>query len=294
MSRQPEHGDGGAAFVSTDCLAAHLSDPDLVVIDGSWYLPTQNRDGRREFEAGHIPGAVFFDLDALADTSSGLPHMLLDEDTFGEAAGRLGIPSDATLVVYDGSGLFSAPRVRWTLQVFGAQRVFLLAGGFPAWIAEGRPTETGPSRRGPAHFSAQRATEAVATLGTVQDVLATGRAQIVDARPAARFTGDAAEPRAGLRSGHMPGSRNVPFADLVEGGSLKAPDALREAFVAAGVDLDRPVVATCGSGVSAAILVLALDTIGRPGAALYDGSWAEYGGHPDLPVDTGPADPPRS
>ncbi|MCW6506699.1 3-mercaptopyruvate sulfurtransferase [Lichenifustis flavocetrariae] len=274
-------------FVTTDWLAARIADPHLVVIDGSWYLPTQNRDGRQDFENGHIPGAVFFDVDGLSDASSGLPHMLLDPESFGRAVGALGIPSDATLIVYDGMGLFSAPRVWWTLRIFGARDVRLLDGGMPKWKAEGRPIEAGAARRPPASFTAHQQEGAVADFAAVRHALETGAARVVDARPAARFKGEAPEPRPGVRAGHMPGSLNVPFSDLIADGSLKSQAALRSAFADAGIDLSEPVIATCGSGVSAAILVLALATLGKADAALYDGSWAEYGSRSDVPVVTG-------
>ena len=274
-------------FVNTAWLADHLGDPDLQVVDASWYLPTQGRDGRKEYEAGHVPGAVYFDLDAVSDHTNGLPHMLLDAEAFGREAGQLGLSSDTTLVVYDGMGLFSAPRVWWTLRLFGAREVLILEGGLPQWQAEGRPLETGPSTAAPARFAARQAAGKVADLAAVRRVLADGTAQVVDARPAARFKGEAPEPRPGLESGHMPGSLNVPFAEIVADGRLKGADALRHAFDQAGVDLARPVVTSCGSGVSAAILVLALESLGKTDAALYDGSWTEYASRPDLPIEKG-------
>lgn len=272
-------------FVSTEWLASRLSDPDLQVIDGSWHLPTQSRNGRLEYEQAHIPGAIFLDIDALADGTAGLPHMLLDDAAFGRGAGRLGISSSKTLVVYDGSGLFSAPRVWWMLRLYGASEVFILDGGFPRWISERRPTESGPSRAGPTVFEAQRVGGRVADLYDVRRALESGAAQIVDARPVARFTGQAPEPRPGLRSGHMPGSFNLPFSALVADGTLADPGTLRRSFAEAGVDLDKPVVASCGSGVSAAIVVLAMHTLGRRDAVLYDGSWAEYASRPDSTIE---------
>ncbi len=276
-----------APFVTTEWLAARLGNEGVQIVDGSWYLPAQNRDGRAEFLAGHIPGAIFFDIDAVADHSQGLPHMLLDEAAFAREAGQLGISSDATLVVYDGFGLFSAPRVWWTLRLFGARTAFILEGGLPKWKAEGRPLESGPSRAKPAVFNAKQAQGRVADLGTIRAVLADGSAQVIDARPAPRFKGEAPEPRPGLESGHMPGSLNLPFSAIVDDNGLKSPDALREAFAQAGVDLNRPIVTTCGSGVSAAIVVLALEAIGKPDALLYDGSWSEYASLPDNPIEKG-------
>jgi thiosulfate/3-mercaptopyruvate sulfurtransferase len=271
-------------FVTAAWLAAHLDDPAVVPVDGSWYLPAQNRNAQAEFAEGHIPGAAFFDVDALSDRGSPLPHMLPDPDWFGREAGAIGLASNATLVVYDGAGLFSAPRVWWTLRVFGARDVRVLDGGLPAWKAEGRPLEAGPPRRAPARFTAVAPGRAVAGLGEVRQALTDGGAAVVDARPAPRFAGAAPEPRPGLASGHMPGSRNVPATELVADGRLRFPDELRVAFAAAGVDPAAPVITSCGSGVTAAILTLALTVLGRTDLRLYDGSWAEYGGRADLPV----------
>lgn len=274
-------------FVTTDWLAAHLNDPTVQIVDGSWYLPTQNRSAAAEFAEGHIPGAIFLDIDQVADLTSGLPHMLLDDETFAETAGALGIRSDATLVVYDGAGLFSAPRVRWMLQLFGAHDVSILQGGLPKWKGEGRPLEPGASRAAPAVFTVRRAPERVADLGAVRQAIADRSIQIVDARPAARFAGTAPEPRPGIDSGHMPGSANVPFTAVVTDGVLGDPDTLRNAFRDAGVDLDKPVIASCGSGVSAAILVLAMEQLGKTDVALYDGSWAEYAAAPGAVIEKG-------
>lgn len=274
-------------FVSTEWLATNLAAPDLVIVDGSWHLPPSGRNGKTEFLERHIPGAVFFDIDAISDHSTTLPHMLPTPTAFAAAVGALGISDGLRIVVYDGSGLFSAPRVWWTFKAFGAREVLILDGGLPKWLAEGRPTDSGPANRSAAVFSARLDRTIVADIETVAGAAASGSAQVLDARPANRFSGAAPEPRPGIASGHIPGSFNLPFGEIVKEGHMVTPDAIRAAVTAAGVDLDRPVITSCGSGVSAAILWVALESIGKRPAALYDGSWAEWASR-DRPIATDP------
>ncbi|MEA2839785.1 MAG: thiosulfate/3-mercaptopyruvate sulfurtransferase [Methylobacteriaceae bacterium] len=280
-----------AHFVTTDWLADNLTSPGLVVIDSSWYLPDEKRDPYAEYLTAHIPGAVFFDIDAIADHSTPLPHMLPDPVTFSSAMRKLGIGDGMRALVYDGAGLFSAPRVWWTLRAFGMRDIAVLEGGLPKWKAEGRPLEEGRVQRQPRHFTARLDHGAVASLADVQRIVEQ-RGQLVDARSAPRFAGEEPEPRPGLRPGHIPGSMNLPWREIIADGHLLPPPALAEKFAAAGVDTRRPLTTTCGSGLSAAILALALESLGQTSVAVYDGSWTEWGGRRDLPAETGKARAP--
>jgi thiosulfate/3-mercaptopyruvate sulfurtransferase len=274
--------------VSGAWLAERLGSAEVAIVDATWFMPGEPRTGAEAYAAGHIPCAVFFDIDAIADHATDLPHMLPTADAFAEAAGELGLRRDLTIVVYDAQGIFSAPRVWWTLRTMGFPEVFVLDGGLLKWRAEGRSIETALPHPAPTTIEPAFDPSLVRDLGAVRGLLERRVAQVIDARPGPRFRGEVPEPRAGLRGGHMPGALNVPWGGLINAdGTMKSGAELRAAFAGAGVDLDGPIVTTCGSGVSASLLALALARLGREDVAVYDGSWTEWGGRADTPVVTG-------
>ncbi|MEM0976401.1 MAG: 3-mercaptopyruvate sulfurtransferase [Pseudomonadota bacterium] len=275
-------------FISVDALAEQQETrQDLVILDGTWHLPTAGRDPRAEYLAGHIPGAQFFDIDGVSDTDSDLPHMLPDEVTFGQAASALGIWNDSPIVVYDSYGLFSAARVWWSFRVMGHKDVKILDGGLPAWTAAGNETRSGMEVADVASYTAHIQARRIAGRDDVLSASTHRSMAILDARPAQRFAGTAPEPRAGMRAGHMPGATNVFFKSLLtEEGRMKDKTALKDTFKAAGFTPGDPAITSCGSGVTAAILALALAELGQDDIRLYDGSWAEWGSDPDLPIET--------
>lgn len=284
----PSPQDDPKTLVSTDWLAKHLRDPDLRVLDGSWFLPGSGRNPKAEYDAAHIPGARFFDIDEIADLRSELPHMAPPPEKFISRMRAMGVGDGHQVVVYDSMGIFSAARVWWTFRLMGKTDVAVLDGGFPKWQAEGREVEDMPPIVRDRHMTVSRQNHLVKDVTQVAHAAKLAEAEIIDARSAARFRGEAPEPRPGLRSGHIPGSKNLPFAEVLNAdGTMKPPAALKAIFEAAGVDLTKPAITTCGSGVTAAVLSLALERIGHRNHALYDGSWAEWGMYDDLRVEKG-------
>ena len=280
--------DDPKTLVSTQWLAAHLKDPDLRVLDASWYLPGSERDPFAEYQRAHIPGARFFDLDDVSDHRSDLPHMVPPVEKFMSRMRAIGVGDGHQIVVYDGSGLFSAPRVGWLFKLMGQMDIAVLDGGFPKWQAEGHPVEDLPPILRDRHMMVRRQNHMVKDVTQVSAASKLGESEIVDARSPARFYGTDPEPRPGLRAGHIPGSKNVFYKDLLKADdTMKSPDEMRQVFVEAGVDLDKPVITSCGSGVTAAILSLGLTRMGKTDHSLYDGSWTEWGMFPTLPIATG-------
>lgn len=277
-------------LVSTAWLAEHLDAPDVRVVDGSWHMPAAKRDPKAEYDAAHIPGAVFFDIDEISDETSPLPHMLPSPIKFASRVKKLGLGDGSRIVVYDTSGILPAARVWWEFKVMGHEDVVVLDGGLPKWIAEGRPVDdlaVSPQER---HFTPRFQADIVRSVEQMKANLETRREQVIDARAAGRFEGRDPEPRVGLKSGHIPGSRNIPLSAILgPDGTMLPAEKLAAVFKAAGVDIDKPIATTCGSGITAAAVSLALARLGRPRSAVYDGSWTEWGGRDDVPVATGPA-----
>ncbi len=275
-------------LVSTDWLAKHLKDPDLRILDASWHMPASERDARAEYDAAHIPGARFFDIDDISDNRSELPHMVPPVEKFISRMRAMGVGDGHQVVVYDATGIFSAARVWWLFRLMGKTDVAVLDGGLPKWLAQNHPTQDMPPIMRDRHITVQRQAHMVKDVTQVAAASKLQDYEIVDARSAGRFRGDAPEPRAGMRAGHIPNARNLPYGNLQNpDGTMKPVADLRAAFDAAGVDLNKPVITSCGSGITAAILSLALERIGHDRHSLYDGSWSEWGKYSDLKVATG-------
>jgi thiosulfate/3-mercaptopyruvate sulfurtransferase len=278
-------------LVSTAWLRDHLDAPDVRIVDASWFMPGTPRDPKEEFLAAHIPGAVFFDIDEISDETSDLPHMLPTAIKFASRVKKLGLGDGSRIVVYDSQNILPAARVWWHFRAMGHEDVAVLDGGLPKWLADGLPTEDGPAAPQERHFTPRIQADIIRSLDQMKTIVETGREQIIDARAAGRFTGEVPEPRAGLRGGHMPGARNIPLSALLApDGTMLPADKLAGVFEAAGVDISKPIVSTCGSGITASVVALALARLGRPRSAVYDGSWTEWGGLADTAIVTGPAD----
>lgn len=278
-----------AALVSTEWLAGHLGDPEVRIVDATWYMPQARRDPRAEFAETHIPGAVFFDIDGISDSATSLPHMLPDADTFGRAVSALGISNGDRVVAYGGRNLVGAARAWWTFRAFGHDDVVVLDGGLPKWRQEGRPVASGVPLPFTGAFTAKLRPELVRDLDAMRVNVGSRREQVADARSRGRFTGTEPEPRPGLRSGHIPGSVSLSYDQLFhEDGTLRFRDDLTRVFTAAGLDITRPITTTCGSGITAAVLALGLHTLGREDIAVYDGSWTEWAGRSDTPIELQP------
>lgn len=282
-------GDKSPFVIDADWLEQRLGTPGLSIIDASWYMPAQKRDARKEYDAAHIPGAVFFDQDLIVDPNSTLPHTMPSPALFAQFVGSMGVSADDTIVIYDGPGFQSAPRVWWMFRIMGVFQVYVLDGGFQRWKDAGRPVTAEPTKVAPNFFHVDHDASKIVSLAEMRKIVDTASAQIADARSGGRFEGRDPEPRPGLRSGHMPGARNVPSTSLSENGEFLPLDKLRAVLEDAGLDLNKPVVTSCGSGVTAAVITLALQSLGHGDNRLYDGSWTEWGGMTDTPVVTGKA-----